>query len=262
MLVKAQAANLQLDLEEIMKYQLTPVPYCIGTADGFLAKTDKSKALQHVTKDCVNSDVLPIKETLTVIDGNAIFHMMKDIPPNFSQVSTKVFSMMPKKGDVVFSTDNYKEDSVTSMERRRRGWGEKLITEGENTKRPRHWKLFLCYDENKIQFTNVLVDVWRKDATASGLKDRKVILICEGKAHEFTSQDGKTTDSREAHEFRSDQEETDTRALLYCWKVKEDYQNIRINTPASDIFFIGLHFAEQFTGVNLLFDTGTGNKKG
>jgi len=45
LLVKAQAANLQLDLEEIMKYQLTPVPYCIVTADGFLAKTDKSKAL-------------------------------------------------------------------------------------------------------------------------------------------------------------------------------------------------------------------------
>ena len=37
------------------------------------------------------------------------------------------------------------------------------------------------------------MDVWRKDATASGLKDRKVILICEGKAHEFTSQDGKNT---------------------------------------------------------------------
>ena len=109
--------------------------------------------------------------------------------------------------------------------------GEKLIIKGENTKRPRDWKLFLCNDENKIQFTNVLVDVWRKDATASGLKDRKVILICEGKAHEFTSQDGKTTDSREAHELRSDQEETDTRALLYCWKVKQDYQNIRINTP-------------------------------
>jgi hypothetical protein len=38
-----KVANLQLDLEEIMMYQLTPVPYCIGTTDGFLAKMAKQK---------------------------------------------------------------------------------------------------------------------------------------------------------------------------------------------------------------------------
>ena len=31
----------------VLKYPLTPVPYAIGTADGFLAKTDKSKGFHR-----------------------------------------------------------------------------------------------------------------------------------------------------------------------------------------------------------------------
>ena len=35
-----------------MKYPLTPVPYSIGTADGFFAKTDKeTKGIQRLIKD-------------------------------------------------------------------------------------------------------------------------------------------------------------------------------------------------------------------
>jgi len=102
------------------------------------------------------------------------------------------------------------------------------------------------------------MDVWRKDATASGLKDRKVILICEGKAHEFTSQDGKNTQHFQFPAvkqcsavsfflFRSQIE-------LFCcvWFIIRD---IRINTLDIDIFFIGFHFDVEFTGVNLQFNT-------
>ena len=31
----------QFDMAKLMKFCLTPIPYCMGTADGFLAKTKK-----------------------------------------------------------------------------------------------------------------------------------------------------------------------------------------------------------------------------
>ena len=87
-----------------MTYPLTVVPFSIAAADGYLAKTDKAKAFQHLTKDCRDADVQPVTDTLTVYDGNACFYYLHDIPEDFRQISCKVFDMIGRTGDVVFST--------------------------------------------------------------------------------------------------------------------------------------------------------------
>ena len=51
LLVKTQNRGKFLDLQEVMKYQLTPVPSCIGTPDGYLGKTNKSKGLKYLPKE-------------------------------------------------------------------------------------------------------------------------------------------------------------------------------------------------------------------
>ena len=45
-----------------------------------------------------------------------------------------------KTCDKIFSTDMYYPDSVQSMERHRRGSGDKLIIKGANIKKPKCWK--------------------------------------------------------------------------------------------------------------------------
>jgi hypothetical protein len=67
LLVKSQGGDIRLDMEGLMKFCLTPVPYCIGTADGFLAKTDKSKSFHHLTKGIMDAP-LPNVDTLTIED--------------------------------------------------------------------------------------------------------------------------------------------------------------------------------------------------
>ena len=42
-LMHAHKASVQFDIQELMKYMLTPVPFSIATADNILAKTDKAK---------------------------------------------------------------------------------------------------------------------------------------------------------------------------------------------------------------------------
>jgi hypothetical protein len=71
LLIKSQEGEEQLDLKELMQYQLTPVPYSIGTADNFLAMIDKSSALHYMTRDIEDAHIPPADETLTIKDGNA-----------------------------------------------------------------------------------------------------------------------------------------------------------------------------------------------
>ena len=71
LLVKPSDAHL--NLKELMAYCLTPVPYCIATADGYLAKTDKSKSFSFLTKG-IPDEPAPIASMLTIEDGNVLFY--------------------------------------------------------------------------------------------------------------------------------------------------------------------------------------------
>ena len=106
-----------MGLKEMMFYQLTPVLYSLATADNFLTKTDKSSALHYFTKLVENAAYPPEAETMTIIDGNAVFHSMKEVPTAFRDICNKVFDMMPRSADFVFSTDMYKEGSIKTVER-------------------------------------------------------------------------------------------------------------------------------------------------
>ncbi|KAL5014823.1 hypothetical protein ScPMuIL_000962 [Solemya velum] len=260
--VKCQAhPDLKINLQELLTYPLTPVPYSLATADGFLAKTDKAKAFHHIAKDVEDFNQPPTERTLTIHDGNAMFYCMKEVPGNFKLICKKIFDMLAP-GDVVFSTDSYDPESIKAMERRRRGTSEKLLIRGEKTKRPPDWKAFLTNDENKQQFINLLLKEWSTDQYAPMLKDRKVVLVCNGEAYLLTSTDGVSTTKFAVESLQSSQEETDTRIVLYCQFGKDrGYEHIRVKSPDTDVFFLLLHYAATVDGLTILFDTGTGNKQ-
>ena len=174
LLVKSQNLNMNIDLQNVMKYQLTPIPYCLGTSDGYLAKTNKAKGFHHITKDSEDA-VRPLPDvTLLILDGNSIFHGLTDLPDNFRDISQKIFKAIPSGGDVIFSTDTYDRGSIKSMERKHRGAGEKLLIKSPSIRRPADWKLFLSNDENKQRLIEILLEVWSDDSFAPNLRSRKV----------------------------------------------------------------------------------------
>ena len=263
LLVRSQSPELQINLADLLKFPLTPVPFSIGTADGCFAKTDKSKGLKYLLEKTDSVNVAPQDSTVLLIeDGNALFHSIKEIPGNFRQISEKLFNMTSNKVDVIFSTDMYKEDSVKAMERNRRGSSEKLLLQGENTKKPADWKNFLTNEDNKKQLVQVLLKAWDNDAYAKKLQGRKVVLICEGDAVCYTSDDGIKTKRIPLDVLKSTQEETDTRIILYCLYAQDQgYKIVHVRTPDSDIFFILLQYIDRLAGLTVLFDTGTGKHR-
>jgi len=191
LLVKSETH--QLDLAEVMKYSLTPVPYSIGTGDGFLAKTNKAASMSFLMKK-VQDERVPTENVLTVEDGNALFYYLREVPDTFKQICNKLYNMTKHYGDVIVSTDSYTEGSVKALERKRRGESEKLIVKGPMTRKPRDWKTFLVNEENKQQLIAMMQTCWSELVT-----DRSVILIRNGEAHIIE-------DGRILPELRSNQE--------------------------------------------------------
>ena len=263
-LVKSQLLPKPIDIAELMTYSLTPVPHSLGTPDGYMAKTNKAAAVHFLTRD-VNDATQPdreSKEVLFIEDGNAHFHTLKDVPSTFKQISLKLLEQIGQKQNVIFSTDMYVEDSIKSQERLRRGCSEKILLEGINTRKPADFKGFLQNDENKKQLCKLMLDVWTCPEAAQRLVGRMIILIVEGVAYQLTSVDGQSVNKEEVHELRSNQEETDTRVILYLFYAKEHhYKHVTIRSPDSDIFFITLYYAKELAPMVIYFDTGSGNKR-
>jgi hypothetical protein len=262
LLVRSQCDDLRIDLKELLAYPLTQVPYSIATPGGFLNKADKSKGYHFLTKDV--EDVPPPLDdkTLVIEDDNAAFYYLKDLPPSFRDISDRLFDMVARKSDIIFSTDMYLENSIKSMERKRRGCSEKLIVTGENTKKPPDWKTYIANEENKKQLIELFCRVWSTGDFAPKLLSKNVITVSDGHAFHITSYDGTSVCRTEIKSIESTQEETDSRVVLYCFYGKQQgYRNIRIRSPDTDIFFILLHYALELQGVIILFDTGSGNKK-
>ena len=190
LLVRSQCDDLRIDLKELLAYPLTPVPYSIAILDGFLNKADKSKGYHFLTKDVEDVPPPPNDKKLVIEDGNAAFYYLKDLPPNFRDICARLFDMVVRKSDIIFSTDMYLENSIKSMERKHRGCSEKLIVTGETTKKPPDWKTFLANEENKKQLIELLCRVWSKDNFAPKLLGKNVITVSDGHAFHITSYDG------------------------------------------------------------------------
>ena len=123
LLVKSQMQKVPLDLDTLMSYSLSPVPHCLGRADGFFAKTNKTSMMHFMMED--HSEVVAYpKDSMFIQDGNALFHTITNLPPTF-------------RGITLFSADSYHPASIKTQKRLRRGCGEQFLLDGSATCKPK-----------------------------------------------------------------------------------------------------------------------------
>ena len=86
-----------------------PVPSSIGTADGSLLKTDKSKGFHYLTQGVEDADVPPYERTLNIQDDIATVYTLGEVPGTFRQIdvdSEKIFDVSTAGNtNTVFSTE-------------------------------------------------------------------------------------------------------------------------------------------------------------
>jgi len=171
LIIKSQRLDEPLDLDELMRYSLAPVPHSLDTADGFFNKTNKAAMLHFLMEDAPE-DVSYPTDSLYIQDGNALFRALTNLPTTFGAICLQVLDQMVAKTTFVFSTDSYHADSIKAQERLRRGFSQRYIIEGQATRKPVDFKLFLANEENKLQLCQLLLRVW--DARRQHLGSRNV----------------------------------------------------------------------------------------
>lgn len=86
LLIKSQQLDEPIDLDELMRYPLTPVSHSLGTADGFFNKTNKSTMLHFLLEDFPDHVPSKPKDAFFIKDGNALFHALTNLPPTFGEI--------------------------------------------------------------------------------------------------------------------------------------------------------------------------------
>ena len=83
-LPQSQSQDDPLELEELMKYCLVPVPPSLGTQDGFFSKTNKASFLHYLLEDTTPGNLPYPKDALFIQDGHCFMFL-----PTFRQPVVK-----------------------------------------------------------------------------------------------------------------------------------------------------------------------------
>ena len=146
------ANSREVNLREVLAYELSPVPLSLAHCDGSLRKTTKS-VFMHVLEEkvCVSAR-LPVepqdKKSIHLIDGMALVQMMKSGGSSkFGELANKFYAIATEsllqngcdRVDIVF--DQYRDMSIKSHEHSRRGSSSALEVKikSPSTPVPKQW---------------------------------------------------------------------------------------------------------------------------
>ncbi|CAB4021755.1 Hypothetical predicted protein [Paramuricea clavata] len=224
-----------VSLKEVLTYSLGPIPWSLATADGSFVKTVKSKLLDAIEKDVVDSivDTLP-DNCVRIFDGMVIIQQMASLSlARFGEISEYVLKRITSRpGKVIyFVTDQYLDDSLKGSERQRQAASGSIwihLTRRDQ-KRPKQFKKYLSDGVNKVDLLRV-----EEDNVVIGMEES----LC------------------------SNQEEADTKMFLCCQHAVHRFQNpnICISTVDSDVGILAIYFKQQIH-CNMFLEIGSKGKK-
>ena len=166
LLIASQTRDV--DLREVLKYELSAAPYALAHTDGTLRKSSKSTLMTLLEGTVQVLPRLPSESnqaTAHILDGMAVVQMVKsagartfgDMASRYYETITSSLVRNCDRVDVVF--DRYdKQDSIKESERRRRGPStsfEVAIASG-STPVPKKWNAYIANPLNKVNLQNFL----------------------------------------------------------------------------------------------------------
>ena len=260
-----------IDLQQVLSYELAPVPLSLANMDGTIRKTVKSALLKELELDCASLTSLPntcmpensvfiidllgllqkLKKGKMVTFGDLSDYLIKKITDKFEHVN--VVHVVPDRYDISLS--------IKAGERARRCTvnSTEIKIKGRDAKLPNSLKHFLSNSKNKINLVSFLSTDWCKVFTHILNKDQVLY---------FAQQDGKTQKiTHEGHDYvdalYSDHEEADSRIFVHCKHFtlsSSGDKRIIISSPDTDVAILCcFHFA-ALKVTELWFHTGVGRQ--
>jgi len=187
------ALENKIDIGEVLKYPLTPVPLSLCHTDGTMFKTQKPSLMEEIEGRYLSVDPTYIDAML--IDGIFFLHLLVNLLPLFGQVSrhilVKLCNIKASRIDIVFY--QVKTPSIKDCERDRRSFTDRnlmYVITGPMQKRPSNFVESLRSNDFKRSLVNFLVDDWRKDEYASIIGNKTIYATNNNECFKYCVKDG------------------------------------------------------------------------
>ena len=120
------ALERKVDMGELLKYPLTPIPLSLCHLDGTVRSTKKSKFSKELKERMKSAD--PTHVDALIVDGFFFLHLICEVPSTFGRLSTLVFIQLCRlkapRIDLVF--DRMFAPSMKDSERQKRAGGNDI----------------------------------------------------------------------------------------------------------------------------------------
>ncbi|CAB4016690.1 Hypothetical predicted protein [Paramuricea clavata] len=248
----------EVSLRDVLTYCLGPIPWSLATADGCLAKTNKAKLLDaiEIPNDCVR-----------VYDGMVIIQQTPSTSlETFGDISKYVLERITSVQHkfVYFTTDQYREDSLKSCERKRRApeGSIRIQITRRDKKIPKQFKKFLDNGCNKVGLVRFFLEDWSDPERFKAIIAHRVLFITlEPRAYRLEVKDDLVRSVPEENLF-SNQEEADTKMFLCSQHAIQELfcGSICITTVDSDVGVLATYYKDVLPS-NLFLQIGSKGKK-
>ena len=177
-------------------------------------------------------------------------------PETFEDLTTKFLQSLSKgyaRYDIV--ADTYRESSIKSVERRKRGISAKILIGSTKSRLPRDMKKFVLNDDNKTFLIKLVFKfiIDEKQRSLYTLDTEKIVLPGDDECITVTY------DSTEENvNSKSNQEEADTKIVLHAMNVITSGGDVVIRSPSRDTEIMVLALALIDDLVKVYFDNCNG----
>ena len=233
------AKSRDINLKDVLSYELSAVPFALAHTYGSLRKTNKSVLMAELENKVDVQTKLPQVTTSTtstahIFDAMALVHMTKSFGAStFGEMALKYYQPITvplalnscHRVDVV--CDKYIDLSIKAGEREKRGGSMALEVQirGPATPIPKQLLKYIANVHNKVNLCTFLADTWcelgvehlldgQQIMIGGGFKDsQKSVMITSGHRENLVA-------------LKSDHEEAYTRLLLHAAHASREHSRI------------------------------------
>ena len=269
----ARDAGRDVNLENIMSHEISPVPLSLAHPGGKLRTPINKSQLatiggfidQERTQSSLPSADL---STCVIIDGQALVQALGkpkkastfgDLADSFTSTAFGNLRKIPHCTRVDVPFDRYVKGSIKSGTRAKRaGAKSKLIRriiDDPSVPLPANWKSFIDMPENKANLTDFL----SSSLIEKGKRlEHGEVITAGGFSDELKAE---STKGRDVHKLQSNHEEADTRIILHALEAKEcGYQRTIVICKDTDVIVLLAHF-KHLLSQELWMQTGKSKEK-
>ena len=255
LLTLSENAKEPIDFGNALEYPLYHVPLSLAYPEGSKRTTQKSKLMEVILKDEINTTA---EKEASVLILYMIAHyrvVSNNLPGTFKEWIIRFLKSLLKGYDRVdIVADTYRDFSIKAGERVKRGSSSRLIVKSLECKTLQNVPKFFTNNENKTRLTTLTFNYIKDNPTQclNILKCGHIVLSGDGYCDTITP-----TGNEACHSLRRDQEEADTKVILHAANILvSSSENVCIRSPSgdTDIFVIALRLIEDRQRVK--FDYG------